>query len=147
MSEHIRKSHNVTLLLYHIVCPVKYRKKVFTDEVEKTLKDIIEEISVMYEINFIEIGTDEDHVHFLLQSIPSLSVSRIVTIIKSITAREIFKKHPEVKKMLWKTSFWTSGYYANTVSKFGNKESLVQYIKSQGKEYKSIISNQIGLFD
>ena len=114
-SEHIYKSHNKTLLLYHLVFPAKYRKKVFDEIVDIALKEICEEISNRYEINFIEIGNDEDHVHFLVQSVPILSLTKIVTIIKSITAREIFKRHPEIKKELWGGSLWTSGFYGNTV--------------------------------
>ena len=147
MSEHIKKSHNVTLLLYHLVCPVKFRKEVFTDEVEKTLKEICLDISQRYEIIFLEIGTDKDHAHFLLQSIPDLSVTKIVTMIKSITAREIFKKHPEVKKFLWGVSLWTRGYYANTVGKYGSEEAVKKYIKGQGKDYRSIYSNQLTFFE
>ena len=71
------------------------------------------EISERYEINFIEIGYEPDHVHFLLQSIPSYSVSEIEIKLKSLSARELFKKHPEIKQQLWGGSFWTSGYYAN----------------------------------
>ena len=101
MSNHIYKSHNKRLLLYHMVFPAKYRKKIFDDIVDKTLKEVCLEISERYEIHFVEIGNDADHVHFLIQSVPTLAVTRIVTIIKSITAREIFAKHKEVKKVLW----------------------------------------------
>ena len=101
MSEHINKRHNVSLLLYHIVCPVKYRRKVFTDESEQTLKNTCVEISKCYEMKFLEIGTDEDHVHFLVQSVPTMLPTRMVQTIKSITAKEVFRLHPEVKKMLW----------------------------------------------
>ena len=110
--QHIYKSHNKTLLLYHLVFPAKYRKKVFDEAVDITLKDICLEISDRYEIDFIEIGNDLDHVHFLVQSVPTLSVTRIVTIIKSITAREIFAKHKEVEEILWGGNLRTSGFYA-----------------------------------
>ena len=88
--QHIYKSHNKTLLLYHFVFPAKYRKEVFDPKVDTTLKEVCLGISDRYEIHFIEIGNDLDYVHFLVQSVPALSVTRIVTIIKSITAREIF---------------------------------------------------------
>ena len=91
--KHITRRHNKTLLLFHIVCPAKYRRKVFTNEVEETLKEVCVGISKRYEINFVEIGADEDHVHFLVQSVPKISVSVIVQTIKIITAKEIFKKH------------------------------------------------------
>ena len=147
MSEHIYKPHNKTLLLYHIVFPAKYRKKVITEEVEETLKEICIEISKRYEMQFIEIGTDTDHVHFLIQSVPNYSISQIITIIKSITARKIFKKHPEVKKTLWGSNFWTSGYYVNTVGSYGTEEVIQNYVKEQGKKYKKLYRQQLSLFD
>ena len=133
-AEHIYKSHNKSLLLYHLVFPAKYRKQVLKDEVDQTLTKVCLEISDRFEINFVEIGTDIDHVHFLVQSVPSLSVTRIVTIIKSITAREIFSQHPEVKKALWGGKLWTSGYYANTVGMYANQEVIRKYIQNQGSE-------------
>ena len=145
MEKHIYKSHNKTLLLYHLVFPAKYRRKVFDESVDKTLKTICLEISDRYEIHFVEIGNDLDHVHFLVQSVPMLSITKIVTIIKSITAREIFSKHPEVKRILWGGSLWSSGYYANTVGQFSNSEVIKQYIKNQGKdsEYKKLHQGQL----
>jgi len=144
--QHIIKSHNKTLLLYHLVFPAKYRKKIFDDEVDKTLKNICLEISDRYEIHFVEIGNDLDHVHFLVQSVLTLSVTRIVTIIKSITAREIFAKHKEVKKLLWGGNLWTSGFYANTVGLYASQDVIKQYIKNQGKadeEYVKLHQGQL----
>lgn len=98
MGELIRKSHNVSLLMYHFVCVAKYRRLVITEEVDKVLRKICMEISKRYEIRFLEIGTESDHVHFLIQSVPTYSPMKIITKIKSITAREIFSKIPSVKK-------------------------------------------------
>ena len=64
--EHIYKSHNKSILLYHFVFPAKYRRKIFSDTVDAILREICIEISECYEIRFIEIGVDEDHVHFLI---------------------------------------------------------------------------------
>ena len=137
-SKYIHKSHNVSVLLYHFVCPAKYRRVVFSEEVDKTMKEICIEISKRYEVHFLEIGTDNDHVHFLTQSVPKNSPTQIVTIIKSLTAKEIFKKHPEVKKMLWGGEFWSDGYFVNTVSKFGDEQTISRYVSEQGteKEYR-----------
>jgi len=145
MSEHIFKSHNKTLLLYHLVFPSKYRRKVFTKEVEKSLIEVCVDIEIRYEINFIEIGNDEDHIHFLVQGIPNMPVSRIVQIIKSITGREIFSKHKEIKKLLWGGKLWTSGFYANTVGQFANEETIKKYVKNQGKVYNKVYSGQLQL--
>ena len=130
-----------------MVFPAKYRKAVFTPDVEKELKNICLEISLRQEIHFVEIGTDEDHVHFLIQSVPRLSVTDIVTRVKSITAREIFDRKPKVKEMLWGGNFWTSGYYANTVGQYANEEVIKNYVKNQGKTYKQIHRDQLKLFD
>lgn len=90
MAENISKSHNLNVLLYHLVCPAKYRRKIFMDEVTKSLLLICFERTEKQEIEFIEIGTDSDHVHFLIQGIPRMSPPETVNILKSITAREIF---------------------------------------------------------
>jgi REP element-mobilizing transposase RayT len=86
MAENIPKSHNVGVLLYHLVCPAKYRRKIFSAEVTKSLLLICFEITEKYEIEFIEIRIDDDHVQFLLQGIPRMSPSTIVNVVKSITA-------------------------------------------------------------
>ena len=155
MSEYIHKSHNVSVIIYHFVCPAKYRRIVFSDAVDQTLKDICEEISKRYEIYFLEIGTDKDHVHFLIQSVPVYSPTKIITIIKSITAKQIFEKHPEVKKQLWGGEFWSDGYYVSTVGQHGNEETIMNYVRNQGTEqhYKQLQKQavkmpiQISLFD
>lgn len=105
MSEYIYKSHNKSLLLYHLVCPIKYSRKVLTEDVSETFRNICLEISTRYEIHFLEIDFDEDHVHFLLQSVPLMSPKKIVNTIKSLTAREVFRLHPEVKRFLWGGKF------------------------------------------
>jgi putative transposase len=133
-SKYVHKSHNVSVLLYHFVCPAKYRRVVFDAEVGKTLKDICLQISLRYEIHFIEIGTDKNHVHFLIQSVPKLSPTQIITTIKSITAKEIFKAHAEVKQKLWGGEFWSDGYFVNSVSKFGDETTISKYVRDQGNE-------------
>ena len=133
MSEFIHKHHNVSVLLYHIVCPAKYRRSVFSAAVDHKLKEVCAEIQKRYEITFLEIGTDRDHVHFLVQSVPQYSPKKIVQIIKSLTAREIFKACPEVKRYLWGGEFWSAGYFVSTVGAHGNEEMIRNYVQQQGK--------------
>ena len=109
MSEYIHKSHNVTVLLYHMVFPAKYRRAVFDGGVDEVVRDVCLEIEKRYQIKFLEIGTDKDHVHFLVQSVPIYSMTKLVTVIKSVTAREVFLLCPQVKKKLWGGEFWTDG--------------------------------------
>ena len=138
MSKYIHKSHNVTVLLYHMVFPAKYRRVVFDVSVDQVLREVCLDIEKRYQIKFLEIGTDEDHVLFLVQSVPTYSVTKIVTIIKSVTARQIFRLRPEVKKKLWGGEFWTDGYFTSTVGKHGNENMIGKYVKNQGKEYKKL---------
>jgi putative transposase len=136
MGDLIRKSHNVSLLMYHFVLVAKYRRIVITDEVDALLRDICLEISKRFEIRFLEIGVEGDHVHFLIQSVPTYSPTNIVTKVKSIIAREIFLKVPSVKKKLWGGEFWTNGFFVTTVGEHANEDVIRQYIKNQGKSGK-----------
>jgi len=106
------------------------------------------ELGIRYEYKFLEIGIDGDHVHFLIQTIPNIRISGMVNTIKSITARIIFKSHPEVKKFLWGGQFWTDGYYINTVGQYGNLNMITNYIKNQGiEEYTQLYHEQLQLFN
>ena len=149
MGEHIYKRHNKSLLLYHLVCPIKYRRSVLSEAVEQSLVDVCRNIEQRFEIHFIEIGADENHVHFMIQSVPMISAKNIVQTIKSITAKELFRLHPEVKTQLWGGQFWSDGYYINTVGEYANEEVIQRYIQEQGNEkntYKKFHKNQLRLF-
>ncbi|UTY40191.1 IS200/IS605 family transposase [Allocoprobacillus halotolerans] len=141
-SQFIHLSHNVSNLVYHIVCPAKYRRVVFDDSVEEHLKQICLGIELRYDyIHFLEIGADKDHVHFLVQSTPEYAPSKLVKIIKSITARQIFAECPQVKKQLWGGQFWSDGYFIASVGKNQNEKVIREYVKEQGKqdtEYKQL---------
>jgi len=121
---------------------------VFSEEVAQVLKEICLQISKRYEIHFIEVETDGDHVHFLVQSVPSYSATKIVRTIKSITIREIFRRLPSVKEILWGGEFWKDGYYVNTVGKTGNETVIQKYIQNQGNEaeYNQNHYQQLKLF-
>ncbi|TAL60779.1 MAG: IS200/IS605 family transposase [Bacteroidetes bacterium] len=149
MSKHIHKRHNKSLLLYHLVCPIKYRRSVLSEDVAKSLVEVCRNIESRFEVCFLEIGADENHVHFLIQSVPMMSAKSIVQVVKSITARELFRLHPEVKQQLWGGQFWTDGYYINTVGQYANEEIIQKYIHEQGddkKSYKKFHANQLRLF-
>jgi REP element-mobilizing transposase RayT len=150
MSEIIRKNHNVSVIIYHIVCPAKYRRMIITEEVDKTLCEVCQGIEARFEIKFLEIGSEEDHVHFLVQSVPTKSPTEIVITIKSLTAKKIFEEHPEVKKALWGGKFWTAGYYVGTVGEHGTEKVIAEYVRNQGRKverYKTIYDDkQLELF-
>ncbi len=141
-SEYLYLSHNVSNLVYHLVFPVKYRRIIFDNTVEEHLWQICLEIEKRYDyITFLEIVTDKEHVHFLIQSTPNYAPSKIVQIIKSITARQIYVECPQVKKKLWGGQFWSDGYFVSTVGKNQNETVIKEYVKNQGKqeaEYEQI---------
>ena len=141
-SIYIHKSHNVSNLVYHFVCPTKYRRIVITETVDESLKQICEGIELRYDwITFLEIGADKDHVHFLVQSTPDYSPTKIITTIKSITAKRIFAEHPEVKKQLWGGSFWSGGFFVSSVRRNVSEQAIKEYVKNQGKQdsYEQIL--------
>ena len=147
MSEFIHTSHNVTVLLYHLVFPAKYRRVVFDKGVDRALTEVCLEIEKRYEVKFLEIGTDEDHVHFLVQSVPTYSVSKLVRQVKSLTARHIFSRCPHVKKQLWGGEFWSDGFFASTVGKHGDETMIGKYVRDQGRTYEQLHSDhQLTMF-
>jgi REP element-mobilizing transposase RayT len=142
MSIYIHKSHNVSVLIYHLVCPTKYRRVVITEKVDMVLKEACLGIANRYQIHFLEIGADKDHVHFLIQSVPTYAPTKISRIVKSITAREIFAQAPEVKQALWGGGFWSDGYYISTIGKHGSEKAVTTYVKNQGKEQEYVKFHQ-----
>ena len=147
MSQQIHKEHNVSVLIYHLVCPTKYRRVVITNEVDREIKDICKEIALRFEMAFLEIGADKDHVHFLIQTVPVRSPSGIARIVKSLTAREAFKRVPSVKEKLWGGEFWSDGFYICTAGRHGYEDQIRRYVASQGrtKEYVRIYAEQLRL--
>jgi REP element-mobilizing transposase RayT len=113
------------------------------------LKGVCLDIAQRYELAFLEIGTDRDQVHFFVQSVPTYSPTRIVTIIKSLTAREIFARVPSVKKQLWGGAFWSDGYYIGTVGQHATETAIRNYVKQPGRgnEYAQLHFQQPRLFD
>lgn len=141
-SSYFHQSHNVSNLVYHFVFPAKYRRVVIDGNVDECIKQTCVGISLRYEwIEFLEIGTDKDHVHFLIQSTPERSPGEIARVVKSITAKRVFAEHPEVKKQLWGGEFWSDGYFVSTVGKNTNESVIQEYVKNQGTQdskYKQI---------
>ena len=135
MSRFVHKSHNVSVLVYHLVCVAKYRRVVFDEAVETVLREVCLDITLRYEIEFLEIGTDGDHVHFLVQSVPTYSPTKIVTILKSLIAREVLARCPQVKKKLWGGEFWSDGYFIASVGQQESEETVRNYVKAQGHNH------------
>ena len=149
-SRYIHKPHNVSVLMYHLVCAAKYRRVVMSKHVDEVLRRACVEIEKRWEMRFLEIGLDRDHAHFLIQSVPSYSPSRIVQMVKSVIAREVFAQAPEVKQQLWGGAFWGEGYFVNTVGQHGSEGVIAAYVARQGEgaNYQVLHKGQmeLGLF-
>ena len=137
--------HNVSECYYHIQLTIKYRKSLFTQEIENILLGTVKGFKERYAIEISHVGFDKNHVHFLLRFLPKYSGGQVIRLLKSITSKQIFKQAPAVKKELWGGEFWTDGYYMATVSGKGSKAVIEKYIKNQGNKENN--SNQLKLFE
>ena len=128
-----RASHCVYKIRYHLVLCIKYRKKLlFADDRISFLKDVLSEIAERYDLLFEAVGSDGDHVHVFAGATPRYAPSEVMKITKSITAREIFAKFPEIKKLLWGGEFWGDGGYVGTVGEGVTAEVIKRYVEKQG---------------
>lgn len=130
---------------YHIVFPVRYHKVLLDFEVTQIMQEPAEVIAERYAIEMETIGTDKDHIHLLCGTHPKIAVVRVVQMFKSITAREIFRRKPSVKRELWGGEFWTDGYDAATVGERANWKIVEQYVREQGQPKADL--RQLRLFD
>jgi putative transposase len=107
-------------------------KRCSFEKVETELKAACFEIEARYEISFLEIGADQDHVHFLVQGVPTYSPTQIVTMVKSLTARWVFTRVRGLEKVLWGGKLWSSGYFVAMVGKYGSESVIASYGKNEG---------------
>ena len=124
--------------------PVKYRKALLDEEVERIIVETARGIEERYDIEFEQIGCDRDHIHILCSAHPKVAPGQIVRVFKSLTAREIFRVKPSVKRSLWGGEFWTDGYYVATVGERGEWSVVERYVRNQGKPREEL--RQLKLF-
>ena len=125
-----RASHAVYDTVYHLVWCPKYRKDIFEgEEVRERAGQLIREICEEYGFEIEEMEVGEDHVHILISFPPKHSIGEVVRIIKSISARELFRVFPRLKKKLWSGELWEDGYFARTVGDRLTRQIIDKYIK------------------
>jgi putative transposase len=132
-----RTRHAVYDLKYHIVWIPKYRKIILTEEIAKRLKEIFQSIAERYEFEIDTMEVMEDHVHLFLSAPPRYAPAEIVQIMKSISARVVFREFPEVKDHLWGGELWDDGYFVRSTGDKVTSEVIRKYIKYQHKEQLS----------
>ena len=126
------------------MCAAKCRRAVMSEQVDEALRAVCLEIEQRYEIWFLELGVDRDHARFPAQAVPMCSPTRIVQTVKSLTAREVFARAPEVKKKRWAGEFWGKGYFVNTVGRHGSEKVIAEYVKRRGQagDYRQLHKGQ-----
>ena len=122
-------AHSVFLLYYHLVLVVKYRRKVFDDNISDRAKEIFEYISPNYNITLQEWNHDVDHVHILFKAHPKSEISKFINAYKSASSRLLKKEFPETRRKLWKEYFWSQSFCLLTTSGV-----IKKYIQSQGEK-------------
>ena len=122
---------------YHIVWKVKYSRHVLTGERVKFLKQMILSIAERYEYTIEAVGTDDNHVHVFAGAHPAIAPAKLIQVLKSISAREMFKRFPDIKHYLWGGALWAIGYYVRTVSDGPLDKVVKKYVEEQGQVIKS----------
>ena len=132
-----RMSHAVYDTRYHLVWAPKYRKWVLKEKVRDTTKEIFQEILAARDCEVVEIEIAEDHVHIFTSIPPKYSIGEIVRVLKSVSAKEIFRRYPEVKRELWGGEFWEDGYFVRTVGDKVTSDTIQQYLQYHRHEEKT----------
>ena len=129
-----RNSHHVFRIMYHFVWIPKYRHKVFNEPYRSSMKNVINKIGYDYNINIVELEIPVDHVHMVVKSEPKICPSKVMQIIKSLSARNFFKLYPDIKrKYFWGGKLWTQSYFVETIGNV-NDEVIRKYVKNQIKK-------------
>ena len=139
-----RTKHAVYDIKYHLVWIPKYRKDVLRGEVGEYLKEVFQRIAEEYELVIDTMEVMEDHVHIFVEVTPRHSPARVVQIMKSISAREVFKEYPEIRKQLWAGELWNDGYFVRSVGDKVTADIIRKYIKYQTHE---AASRQLRMFE
>ncbi len=126
-------AHSVFLLHYHLILVVKYRRKVFTDEISNRAREIFEYIAPNYKIELVEWNHDKDHVHILFKGQPKTEMSKFINAYKSASSRLLKKEFPIIRQKLWKEMFWSQSFCL--LSSGGAPiEVIKEYIENQGQK-------------
>lgn len=125
-----RNQHSVYKLTYHLVLVIKYRRKVIDEDIFNSLMVIFSDIGDKYDVEIIESNWDADHIHILFEATPSTNLVKFINAYKSASSRSIKRDYPKIKRFLWKSAFWKTGYFITT-SGGANIETIKRYIERQ----------------
>lgn len=135
MSKHIHRSHSVSIPLYHLVCPAKYREAVLSAGADTVLREVCLEIAARYGITLLKIRTDRNRVHFLVQATPAYSPSKLVRIVTCLASREVCRRVPAVASYLWSGELWSDGTYLRTVGQHSSEGEARRDLALKGRQH------------
>ena len=124
-----RTSHAVYDTKYHLVWAPKYRKWIVRDDIRQRAAELLREIADNFQFEIEEMEVAKDHVHLFLNFPPRYAIAKVVGILKSISASELFKEFPELRRQLWGGEFWEDGYFVRTVGDQVTAEVVKRYIQ------------------
>ena len=127
---------------YHMVFVLKYRKNLISGEIFENIKEILVGISERYYLYFQAVGYERNHLHLLIEAAPRYSPSRVMQICKSVTAKQLFRRIPELEEELWGGHLWSEGGHIDTVGDGYDVKEMEAYILSQG-----VPKSQMKLYD
>ena len=143
MNDFKRLAHAIWDCKYHIVWCPKYRFRILKGQIQKSVKEIINQLCDWKKLEILEMNVQEDHVHLVISIPPKFAVSEIIGFLKGKCAIKIFARHLELKKRYWGRYFWAKGYCASTVGL--DEERIRKYVKWQLEKDKRM--EQLKLFE
>jgi putative transposase len=136
-------AHAVYDLKYHFVWAPKYRREILVEEVAEAARVLLREVAEAYDMEVDTLEVTEDHVHVFLTAPPRYAPARVVQILKSISARELYGRFPWLRRRLWGGQLWEDGYFVRSVDDKVTAEVIRRYIRYQN----GAKSKQLGLWD
>jgi len=124
-------AHAVYDLKYHFVWIPKYRKHLLVGDVAEATKEILCEVAEAYGMEVDTLEVVDDHVHVFLSAPPRYAPARVMQIMKSISARELFARFPWLRRKLWGGELWGDGYFVRSVGDQVTADVIRRYIEYQ----------------
>src|SRR5262245_41123296 len=129
-----RTSHAVYETKYHLVWAPKYRKGMLRGPLRERIEGLLREIAQDFGFAIDTLEVALDHVHIFLDFPPRYSIAKVVGILKSLSASQVFEEFLQLRKQLWARELWEDGYFARTVGDKVTAEVIRRYLRQHQGE-------------
>ena len=127
--EYEHDTHNVHLIVYHIIFCPKRRQKILVGPIRERLQQITQEVATENKWKVIELAIQPDHVHLFIRSNPRILPTDIARLIKGRSAHVLREEYPVLKRL---PSLWTRSTFYSTAGNVSS-ETIRRYIERQSK--------------